>query len=497
MRNNHGKELNSDAPPVLVRIQTGYAREGEKRFTRSFLIGRSGDCDFQLKDDRVSRRHAQVFFDGRTWRVQDLNSANGTYLNGIRVKEEPLPEKAEIELGRGGPLLSIRVEQEKPIVEEVEVNAKKKEFSSETQIIQRYFDKSKTEKAGEHTMMFRRAFERVHKKKSRKYRLGIIVVLCMLVAAAGVIVYQKNKIQKLRNTAVDMFYAMKSLELQIAQLEEIILLKADREQVQNLLQKRQQLKEMEKDYDTFVKELGIYKKLGREEQIIFRLARLFGECEVNIPKGFIEKVKSYIEKWKSTQRLRNGMERAKSNNYAPKIADVLAEHNLPPHFFYLALQESGFRTKAIGPKTRYGFAKGMWQFIPTTAEHYGLRVGPMYDKNVYDPKDERFHFEKATKAAAQYLRDINNTEAQASGLLVMASYNWGETRVRRIIRKMPENPRERNFWRLLANANIPRETYDYVFYIFSASVICEDPQLFGIDFECPDFSPLKEEEETP
>jgi hypothetical protein len=50
---------------------------------------------------------------------------------------------------------------------------------------------------------------------------------------------------------------------------------------------------------------------------------------------------------------------------------------------------------------------------------------------------------------------------------------------------MPGNPRERNFWRLLATAKIPRETYDYVFYIFSAAVICEDPRLFGFDFDCP------------
>jgi membrane-bound lytic murein transglycosylase D len=139
----------------------------------------------------------------------------------------------------------------------------------------------------------------------------------------------------------------------------------------------------------------------------------------------------------------------------------------------------------VGPKTRYGYAKGMWQFIPATAQSYGLQIGPHHGSGVYDPKDERFDFERSTRAAARYLRDINNTEAQASGLLVMASYNWGETKVRSIIRQMPENPRERNFWRLLAMRNIPQETYDYVFYIFSASVICENPRLFGFDFECP------------
>jgi len=103
----------------------------------------------------------------------------------------------------------------------------------------------------------------------------------------------------------------------------------------------------------------------------------------------------------------------------------------------------------------------------------------------YDPKDERFDFRKATMAAASYLRDIYTTEAQASGLLVMASYNWGEHRVRKLIQKMPENPRQRNFWELIKKHKIPEETYKYVYYIFSAAVIGENPRLFGFDFDNP------------
>jgi hypothetical protein len=110
----------------------------------------------------------------------------------------------------------------------------------------------------------------------------------------------------------------------------------------------------------------------------------------------------------------------------------------------------------------------------------------MFKEPVFDAQDERFDMAKASRAAARYLRDINNTEAQASGLLVMASYNWGENNTRKIIKRMPGNPRERNFWRLLSTASIPRETYDYVFYIFSAAVICENPRLFGFDFDPPD-----------
>ena len=52
---------------------------------------------------------------------------------------------------------------------------------------------------------------------------------------------------------------------------------------------------------------------------------------------------------------------------------------------------------------------------------------------------------------------------------------------------MPANPRERNFWQLLAKYRdrIPKETYDYVFYIVSAAAIGEDPRLFGFNFDNP------------
>ena len=123
--------------------------------------------------------------------------------------------------------------------------------------------------------------------------------------------------------------------------------------------------------------------------------------------------------------------------------------------------------------------------IPPTAVQYGLSTGPLLEVAQYDPRDERHDFEKSTQAAARYLNDIYNTEAQASGLLVIASYNWGENNIRSIINKMPMNPRERNFWKLLEHYKIPKETYDYVFYIFSAAVIGEDPHHFGFDYKNP------------
>jgi len=70
---------------------------------------------------------------------------------------------------------------------------------------------------------------------------------------------------------------------------------------------------------------------------------------------------------------------------------------------------------------------------------------------------------------------------------VMACYNWGEDYVLPLVRSMPLNPKERNFWKLLSTyrKKIPQETYDYVFYIASAAAIGENPRLFGFDFDDP------------
>jgi soluble lytic murein transglycosylase-like protein len=227
--------------------------------------------------------------------------------------------------------------------------------------------------------------------------------------------------------------------------------------------------------------------MSPQQKLILRVARIFGECEIAMPPGFVDEVNNYIKKWQSSSRYKNDILRAQQNGYAKTIADELLAQDLPPQFFYLALQESNFDPYISGPPTRKGIAKGMWQFIPETAVKYGLHIGPLADLPRPDPGDDRHHYDLATKAAARYLKFLYSTDAEASGLLVMACYNWGEDYVLPMVKKMPPNPKDRNFWRLLAldRDKIPEETYNYVFYIFSAAVIGEDPRLFGFDFDNP------------
>lgn len=489
---------------MVARVLTGSGPAGELRFSDSFIIGRTRECGLQIREASVSRAHVEIAFDGWGWRLKDLGSGNGTFVNGQRVDELDLPEGALVELGKDGPRISLVVERialpqdlcdAEPVTMRVDLSPRpappapepRKELASETQIMQRYFTKSDSGDAGEQTMLFRRAFERAHRKKSRKYQYVLAFALVLLVAAGSVILLQRHKLEKLRTTAENIFYLMKSIQIQIGRLEEVALLNANPAQLAELQAKRDRVKGMEQEYDNFMKELDLYAKVSPEDRVIMRVARAFGECEVNIPRGFFDEVKKYIVLWKSSDRLQNALNRAQQKGYTQLIGRTLRENNLPPQFFFLALQESNFDERAVGPATRYGNAKGMWQFIAATARDYGLRIGPLYDQPVYDPQDDRFDSAKSTVAATKYIKELNTTQAQASGLLVMASYNWGEGNVIKIIDQMPPNPRQRNFWRLLSMKDIPRETYDYVFSIFSAAVICEDPKLFGFGGSCPAF----------
>jgi hypothetical protein len=473
--------------PVYVRVQQGTTWSDERRFTDTFRVGRDPECDLSVTERAVSKVHAEVRFDDGQWWVVDRQSRNGTYLNGERIDRASLPPSCKVELGQGGPMLWISVGRHVQVPDRPSDKTFVQEApESVTQLVKRLEETQDIGEGGAQTRLYGQALQRITKRRSRRYQVVIGIVGVLLAGAAAMVVYQHQKIEGLRATAGDIFYAMKRVELQVAQLEELVASSAQAKELQDILAKRQEIKILESKYDRFVKQLGLYDSdMSEQDRAVFRVARMFGECEATMPKEFLAEVNKYIKRWKGTERLTNGIRRAHQHGYTGTIASTMFNRNLPPHFFYLALQESGFDTKAIGPRTRVGYAKGMWQFVPPTAKDFGLKTGPLQHVAEYDPDDERFNFSKATDAAARYIKRIYLTDAQASGLLVIASYNWGEGNVTRMIKQMPQNPQDRNFWQLLKRFKIPQETYDYVFLIVAAAVIGENPQLFGFDFPAP------------
>ena len=478
---------------LSVEFMFGGAQQGEMTILEGdyFRVGSAPDCDIQFSAEtnpEIGRYHCEIQVEGGEFWLIPATGCK-VWLNFDEATTKTKLQNGDM-LFFGKPLgAGIRVLLK---IEERKAKGLKTMVFEGVQRGQQVLVKGVQRALGireevddKHTLRLRRALARARKKQKQRIAQIITLFSVAVLAVGGFAYYQTNQLSNVRGAAEKVFYQMKDYELRINRLEDEMMSQAD--STQNLIiNLRAQRKELEKNYEDFVKQLGVI-EVNPEDQnyLIWRTAHLFGECELSMPKDFAEEVKKYIAKWKTTPRYRTAIELATSKGYVKHVAESMLENDLPPQFLYLALQESDFDSTRCGPPTRFGIAKGAWQFIPSTATQYGLSVGPLRNMRRHDPMDERHHFLKATQAASKYLRRIYNTEAQASGLLVMASYNWGENRVRSFIRKMPENPRERNFWKLLESKEVPKETYDYVFYIFSATVIGENPRLFGFDFEDP------------
>jgi FHA domain len=63
------------------------------------VVGRDPSCEIVVTDGSVSRRHARIERRGGAWWIVDQGSANGTYLNSLRVAEQALKNGQELRFG--------------------------------------------------------------------------------------------------------------------------------------------------------------------------------------------------------------------------------------------------------------------------------------------------------------------------------------------------------------------------------------------------------------
>lgn len=188
----------------------------------------------------------------------------------------------------------------------------------------------------------------------------------------------------------------------------------------------------------------------------------------DLPLMVNEYVSSFINFFANSQRghntLLHSFERA--GRYKAMIQRVMAEEGVPQDLIYLAVAESAFNPRAIGPRTRSGGrAGGMWQFMPTGA--YGLT------RNAY--VDERFDPEKSTRSYARYMKFLY--DQLGDWYLAMAAYDWGAGNVQRAVEKTGYA----DFWELYRRHNLPGETQNYVPEILAAIIIANNPHQYGFD----------------
>jgi membrane-bound lytic murein transglycosylase D len=194
--------------------------------------------------------------------------------------------------------------------------------------------------------------------------------------------------------------------------------------------------------------------------------------DIEIPLN--AKVLSYVQLF--TGRLKGYLEEGMSRGtrYLPMIQDVFRAEGLPLDLAYVPLIESAFKPNALSRAK----AKGIWQFMRGT----GLENGLKHDWYI----DERSDPEKATYAAAKYLKTLHKMFG-GDWHLALASYNGGPGRVQRAMKRSGR----KDFWALTATTRyLPRETRDYVPLILAAVIIARNPAQYGLNIqplETPDY----------
>jgi hypothetical protein len=153
----------------------------------------------------------------------------------------------------------------------------------------------------------------------------------------------------------------------------------------------------------------------------------------------------------------------RAHKYFPIIEPILAKNGIPDDFKYLAVAESGL-TNAVSPAGATGF----WQIMRETGREYGLEV----NSNV----DERYHLEKSTEVACEYLKKWK--DRYGSWALTAAAYNAGPGAINKYMGIQQVD----NYWDLL----LGDETGRYVFRIMAIKEILSNPEKYGFHIEKED-----------
>ncbi|MCO6441249.1 MAG: LysM peptidoglycan-binding domain-containing protein, partial [Nitrococcus mobilis] len=160
--------------------------------------------------------------------------------------------------------------------------------------------------------------------------------------------------------------------------------------------------------------------------------------------------------------------------YLSYIVQALEQRGMPTEIALLPIVESAFRPFAYSA----GQAAGIWQFIPTTAQYYGLQQNWWYDG--------RRDVIAATQAALDYLQRLDELFA-GDWLLAIAAYNAGEGTVLRAIKRNAAQGQRTDFWHL----DLPLETETYVPRLLALRSLIATPLAYGLTLPTmPDELPI-------
>lgn len=200
-----------------------------------------------------------------------------------------------------------------------------------------------------------------------------------------------------------------------------------------------------------------------DEALAPKLQLELDQTTSGIPLELADPVLGYVHYF-STDRGRRILETGlrRSGRYKALIERIFTEEGVPLELMYLAQAESGFLPRAVS----YKQAVGMWQFTHATGIDYSLERNAVFD--------ERLDPEKATHAAARYLKSLH--DRYGDWYLAMAAYNCGPGLVDRAV----ERTGYADYWELLKRRALPKETSNYVPIIVAMTIMAKNAKDYGL-----------------
>lgn len=417
----------------------------------------------------VSLYHCEVFRDGDGFRVRDRNSTNGTYVDGERVEEAPLPPSAVLRLGQQGPEFTLVLNDAppEPLDRTIEVSSlapiPAPGPTKHDEMLSAAVDRARQMRAqgvgGETMTIMRDVFDQALRHSLRHHRTAAYGLLLALLVVCGLGIWRIEALGREKRT-IDAHIGELEAQLQKTQ-------GSDAERLLSTLSDYQQRGES-------LRQNFLY-RIGPHEDDDFVTGELrsvladFGAEVYSIPPDFVERVNHYIEQYRGPDRPNVEHALIDSASHIKTIRRILEQERMPPDLAYIPIVEGALTS---GAESAAG-AAGPWQMTASTARAYGLQVEGEID--------ERQDLVKSTQASCRYLKDlILDFGAGSSVMLALAAYNSGAGKVKQAVTRTVRDPiQQRNFWYLYRTRALPKETREYVPKVFAAILIGRNRRHFG------------------
>lgn len=391
-------------------------------------IGREASNEIVLASSYISKYHCKLTKKENQWLISDLQSTNGTFLNSERLTRTTILRNNDVIMfGSADFTYNVKIENndetseiKTTIINNENISVQPEE-SEKPQTFSQYFKLPKSENNDKLLYILIPSIA------------GIFLIFLIVTSVIG---YVKNP---------------KTDEKNVSSAGNVIV-RNERTTLSTGITQNQQLSLPEKEKMYYI-----------EDFITEHLIKL-GEKRENITTDMITRTIYYMEHYRQGQTFYDRIEKRKE--YIKVIEEELKKVHLPLSYSFIPFVESGYETEAYNKKSG---ARGMWQFLPATAKEYGLTV----NRN----RDDRTDARASAKAAAKYLTDMCAIFGNDAFLLVTASFNCGDGRLRSALKEAnthegkPE--RKRSFFYLYDKKLIPPETRDYVFKVVAAILLTE------------------------